>query len=212
MAGSVRGDGGRFNIGSALDPATHTPFPALYVAEDFPTAFRERFGVDPASSVGGLTANELVLRRESSFSQVALNLNLETVIDVGDLSKLKSIADILKRIPLPSSIAKLARQLRLRLPGLIRSAAGLQREILSSDWRVQPVQYDMPSNSQIFGRLCLAAGVHAILYPSARNADRRCLALFPQNWQASSSFVELVGPGPPEVAVTRLDGRTVIAY
>lgn len=29
-AGSVRGDGGRFNIGSTLNPAAYSPFPALY--------------------------------------------------------------------------------------------------------------------------------------------------------------------------------------
>lgn len=126
----------------------------------------------------GLTAHEFVLRRESSFSHLAVNLWLENVLDVGDLSKLKPASDILKKIRLPSRIAKAARHLRLRPPALIRTAAGLQSQILSPNWRVQPVQYDMPSNSQIFGRLCVAAGVHGILYPSIRNADRRCLALF----------------------------------
>jgi hypothetical protein len=43
-AGSVRNDGGRFNIGAALSPGAFTAFPALYVAEDYPTAFLERFG------------------------------------------------------------------------------------------------------------------------------------------------------------------------
>jgi hypothetical protein len=99
MFGSIKGDGGRFNIGAALNPATCTPFPALYVAEDFPTAFRERFGVEQTGSAGSLTANELVLRRENSFSQVAMTINLEAVIDVGDLATLKPAADILKRPP-----------------------------------------------------------------------------------------------------------------
>lgn len=206
MAGSVRGDGGRFNIGSQLDPATYTPFPALYVAEDFPTAFRERFGVNSGTAVAGLTANELVLRRESSFSSVALNVGLENALDIGDLSRLKPVAEILKAIKLPASVAKLARELRLRPPALVRSAAGLQRQLLSPDWRVQPAQYDMPSNSQIFGRLCVAAGVHGILYPSVRNSEGRCLALFPQNWAGSASSVELVGPCPAEVTVKRIDG------
>ena len=210
MAGSVRGDGGRFNIGSALDPATYTPFPALYVAEDFPTAFRERFGIDASSSIRGLTAHEFILRRESSFSHLAVNLWLENVLDVGDLSKLKPVSDILKKIRLPSRIAKAARQLRLRPPALIRTASGLQSQILSPNWRVQPVQYDLPSNSQIFGRLCVAAGVHGILYPSVRNAGRRCLALYPQNWSDTASFIELVGPCPAEVAVKRLDGLSAL--
>ena len=208
MAGSTRGDGGRFNIGVTLNPATCTPFPSLYVAEDFPTAFRERFGALPDASGGALTTAELALRRESSFSQVALNVRLESVMDVGDISKLKSVAEILARIQMPSGIGNLARLLRLRMPGLVRSASGLRRQLLHPEWRVYPVQYDLPSNSQVFGRWCLAAGVHGILYPSVRNSDRRCLALFPQNWAGSSSFVELVGPCPTEVATTRLDGST----
>jgi hypothetical protein len=212
MVGSTKGDGGRFNIGSALNPATYTPFPALYVGEDFSTAFRERFGINQDGSAGALSANELILRRYSSFSQVALNVKLETVLDIGDPSKLKSIADILGQIQMPSNIGRLARQLRLRPPGLVRTAAGLQRQLLNPDWRVDPAQHDLPSNPQIFGRLCLAAGVHAILYPSVRNSERNCLALFPQNWRGSSSFVELVGPSPPEIVTRRLDGTTAISY
>jgi RES domain-containing protein len=211
MLGSTRGDGGRFNIGATLNPATYTPFPALYLAEDFPTAFRERFGVNQTNALGDLTANELVLRRESSFSKVTLDVNLESVIDVGDLSKLKAIADILGKMQMPPGVGVLARKLRLRTPGLIRTAAGLQRQLLSSDWRVEPSQHDLPSNSQIFGRLCLAAGIHGILYPSVRSSEKSCLALFPQNWSGSTSVVEIVWPCPPEVGVRRLDGATTVS-
>lgn len=206
MAGSVKGDGGRFNIGAALNPAAYTPFSALYIAEDFPTAFRERFGVDNAEPGRGLTANELVLRKESSFSSVALNARLESVIDVGDLAALKPISDILAKIQMPAGVGKLARRLGLSSPGLVRTPRNLQMQLLHPSWRVAPVQYGLPSNSQVFGRMCVAAGIHGILYPSVRNSDRRCLALFPQNWGGTSSFVELVGPVPPEVAVSSIDG------
>jgi len=94
MAGSISGDGGRFNIGAALNPAAYTPFPALYIAEDFPTAFRERFGVSPVATTNTLTADELVLRRDSSFTQVALDVSLEAVMDIGDLSSLKLVAAV----------------------------------------------------------------------------------------------------------------------
>lgn len=206
MEGSIKGDGGRFNIGRTLNPASYTPFSALYVAEDFPTAYRERFGIDKQGSVGGLTASELVLRRESSFTKVALSGRVETVLDVGDLDSLKAIAEILRSFQMPRSIPAQARQLRMRVPGLVRTASGLQRQLLSTNWRVEPAQYDLPSNSQIFGRVCAAAGVHAILYPSVRDSSRRCLALLPQNWKGSTSFVELEGPVPDAVIVRRLDG------
>ena len=70
------------------------------------------------------------------------------------------------------------------------------------------MQYDLPANSQIFGRLCVAAGAHGILYPSVKNSTRRCLALFPQNWNDSDSFVEIVGASPIEVGITRIDGSS----
>jgi RES domain-containing protein len=208
MAGSLKGDGGRFNIGAALNPATYTPFPALYAAEDFATAFRERFAIEQQQSSGGLTAGELALRRESSFSQVALNINVEAVLDVGDLASLKAVAGILGRIQMPASVGKLARRLGLKAPWLVRSATGLQQQLLHSNWRANPVQYGLPANPQIFGRLCVAAGVQGILYPSTRHAGRQCIALYPQNWNETSCCIELVGPCPPEVAVRRVDGAT----
>jgi hypothetical protein len=207
MEGSIKADGGRFNIGRLLNPAAYTPFPALYVAEDFAAAFRERFGIDKKGSFGGLAASDLVLRREASFSSVALNLRLENLIDIGDVDSLKATSEILRRFQMPKSISVQGRRLRLKVPGLVRTPTGLQRQLLSPNWRVEPTQYDLPSNSQIFGRLCAAAGAHAILYPSVRDSSKRCLALFPQNWKGSSSFVELVGAIPSEVLVRRVDGN-----
>ena len=59
--GSVNADGGRFNIGRQLNAAIYTAFPALYLAEDFPTAYRERYGIDRETKTNGLTADELAL-------------------------------------------------------------------------------------------------------------------------------------------------------
>jgi hypothetical protein len=191
-----------------LNPATYTSFPALYLAEDFSTAYREKFGIDRQSRSGGLTASELVLRKDGSFSNVALNVRVDSLVDVGDLESLKTTAEVLRRFQMPRSIPAQARKLRMRPPGLVRTAAGLQRQLLSNNWRLEPAQYDLPANSQIFGRLCAAAGIHAILYPSTRDAAKRCLALLPQNWGGSSSFVELVGPVPNAVRVRRIDGTS----
>jgi RES domain-containing protein len=210
MAGSLKGDGGRFNIGAGLNPANHTPFPALYVAEDFPTAFRERFGLDQNSAQGGITANELVLRRNVSFTQVALDCRVEMLIDAGDLQALKPIAQVLALIQMPRGVGELARKLQLRSPWLVRTASSLQRMLLHPNWRIDPVQYELPSSPQIFGRMCSAAGVHGILYPSVRNGGMRCLALYPQNWRGSGSFIELIGSCPPEISIRRLDGESDI--
>lgn len=210
MAGSVRGDGGRFNIGSTLNPAAYSPFPALYLAEDFETAYRERFGLKRASAVGGLSAEEITLRRLTSFTHVKLRGTVDGVIDIGNPESLKAIVAVLARFKMPVNVLSTARALGLRPVGLIRTTAGLQRQLLHSNWRVQPAQYDLPANSQIFGRLCAAAGVHGILYPSAKDSSKRCLALFPQNWRAADSFAEVVDTPPSQASETRLDGNSDI--
>lgn len=119
---------------------------------------------------------------------------------------LQSTAKILARFKMPRSIASLGRVLHLKPPGLVRTAIGLQRQLLHPYWRAEPAQHELPSNSQIFGRLCVAAGVQAILYPSTRNGGKRCIALFTQNWRQSSAYVELDGPVAPEVRAVRIDG------
>lgn len=69
--GSMR-KGGRFNIGEDLDSRIFPPFPALYIAESYATAYSERFGDSPRSSTTGLKSHELALRDPPSFTNVKL--------------------------------------------------------------------------------------------------------------------------------------------
>lgn len=46
--------------------------PALYIAEDYPTAIRERFGSNTDVGPHGLTGAELALRAPASFTHVVL--------------------------------------------------------------------------------------------------------------------------------------------
>ena len=75
-----------------------------------------------------------------------------------------------------------------------------------------PMQYDLPSNSQVFGRIAAAAGVHGILYPSVRVEGRQCLALFPQNWRSSGSYIEVMDPSPAEARLVRIDATSTVAW
>jgi RES domain-containing protein len=207
VAGSLKGDGGRFNVGAELSPGTFTPFPALYVAEDYDTAFRERFGGAHKGGGQGLTASECALRSPASFSQVRLHGSVEQVIDVGDPESLRLFTDVLKDFPAPKSVLQTARRLGLRqTPWLIRSPITLQRQLLHPNWRMLPVQFDLPSNSQIFGRLAFAAGLHGILYPSTRLRGKRCLALFTQSWVDSGSNIQVSDGAPEGARFTRVDG------
>ena len=66
------------------------------------------------------------------------------------------------------------------------------------------MQWDVPSNSQIFGRLVYDAGIEGILYPSALTG-KDCLAVFPRNFANTSSFIVLDDPPPIEKVPTRID-------
>ncbi len=211
--GSLKSIGGRFNIGAELSPGAFTAFPALYLAENYPTAFQERFGSLPGMHSSGLTGEELALRKVDSFTQVRVRGFLENVLDVGDLSALKPIADIIKEFPLPKAVPATVRRLKIsRTPWLIRSPLTLQRQLLHPAWRMLPMQFDLPSNSQIFGRLASAAGVHGILFPSARSPRHQCLALYPQNWAGSTSYVEVADGAPNAARLVRIDGTSEYRY
>lgn len=116
MAGSVLRDGGRFNIGSALNPAAYSPFPALYLAEDFEAAYRERFGLKRVSAVGGLSAEEITLRRPTSFTFVKLRGSVDSIIDIGSPEALKAIVTVLSRFKLPANVLATARALGVYVP------------------------------------------------------------------------------------------------
>ncbi len=207
MVGSTNGIGGRFNIGKQIGPGTITPFPSLYLGENYETAFRERFAFSASTSKSGLSATDFALRSEASFSQVRLRGALDYVVDVGDLAALQRFVDVIRKYKTPRSAVTLSRRLAMKSPPMmIRSAMGLQRQLLHPNWRAMPNQFSIPSNSQIFGRLISAAGIHGILYPSVRNSDKRCLAVFPQNWKGTTSFVELMDTAPAPTVLARLDG------
>jgi RES domain-containing protein len=206
--GSIKDVGGRFNFGAALTPSSFSPFPALYVADRYATAFQEKFGVDPSASLNGLAAVDLALRTPSSFTQIRVRGRLDLVIDVEDATALQPLVDVIKRFCMPKAVITLARRLQLKPPGLVRSTKVLQRHLLHANWRITPVQFGIPSNSQIFGKLAAAAGMHGIVYPSSRKAEGRCLALFTQNWTESGSFIEIVDIAPNRAATTVLKGST----
>ena len=145
----------------------------------------------------------------TSFTQVRLRGHLESVLDISDAATLREFVEIIKEFALPKGVAQLARELGIpRPPGLIRSAAMLQRQLLDPNWGMLPIQYDLPSNSQVFGRIASAAGIQGILYPSVRAESAKCLALYPQNWRSSGCYVELMDPAPPGAVTNRLDGAT----
>ena len=206
LVGSLK-KGGRFNIGEDLDPSMFTPFPALYVGEDYDVAFHECFGNDPGAIQNGLSATDFALRTPGSFTHVRLRGRLERVLDLDDHEALSAFAKIIGEMETPREVNRLVRELGLkRGPRLIRDAKMLRSQLLAKDWRINPMQFDLPANAQIFGRIAVAAGIQGLLYPSVRAGKGRCLALFVQNWSKSTSFIELEDAPPPNTHRTRWDG------
>lgn len=69
-------------IGRDLDRARGQAFPCLYIAADVETAYGEYFGAPLDSHAGGLSLQELALRRQTSFTTFALAGALEHVFDL----------------------------------------------------------------------------------------------------------------------------------
>jgi len=204
-AGSVV-KGGRFNIGSDLDPAQFVPFPALYLAANYETAYAERFGGPTAADRGAFTGQQYALRRPGSFSAVRLSGEAHQIFDLRRARVLERFVDIVRRFPMPDDLKHLAKELGKRPPWLITKSSQLRKGLLAADWRAWPVQYGIPANPQVFGRLLLEAGFEGVVYPSTRGNDL-CLALFPTALAASDTHVELVDQAPNGV-IARLDSDT----
>lgn len=209
-AGSLTNYGGRFNVGTDVDKAMRPPWPALYIAENLETAFREKFQIERGELVDGLTPEELALESTVSFSAVFVDGQIERVFDVGDSKALEALCKVLRKITLPTEVRTILRRLRLPLRHvyMLRSPRQLQNEVLTKNWRGAPVQFGVPAPSQILAGLIYDAGYEAIRYPSSKNGAL-CLAVFPSNFASAHTYVALSDPPPHGVAFPRLDMDSV---
>lgn len=205
-AGSLRGIGGRFNIGEDLDRARNQEFPALYVAKDVDTAFCEFFGGAPEKPKGKLLLQEFALRRKTSFTTFSLNGRVENVFDLQDAKGLREFARIVGAFRLSPDTIRFARKVNLRPRTLIRNARELLTRVLAApdSWRTEPQLFGIPSSNQILGRFIRDAGYEGVLYPSQQGGTL-CLAVFPQNIRASGSRIEIVGAAPEGARLLVLD-------
>lgn len=207
--GSVLNDpGGRFNIGT-LDTYRFQPFPVLYLGESFAIAYKEKFGQTqprkPSSRLGGLSENELALVSGQSFSEVSVEGEIREVLDINKPTSLSAMTDLVKGFRLSPALRAKAKQLGLAVPCWITSTSALQL-LLAPNWRTLPQLVDVPAPSQVFGQIARAAGIEGILYGSKMSAGQgNCLALFPENFRYSSSFVRIQGEVPAATEYPVLD-------
>lgn len=207
-AGSLHGVGGRFNMGIDVDESTLTPWPALYLAEDFETAYREKFGLPSDQLTQGLTPQELALEQGVSHSTVFVHGALNKLFDVKDLRSLAALARVLARIKMPERARKLMKKLQIAPHGLMmaNTPQRIHDTVTKHNWRVWPVQFGLPSPSHILADLVREAGFEGILYQSSKGPGD-CIALFPDK-MTDTSFVALSHAAPAQVKHIRLDAKT----
>lgn len=202
------GIGARFSAGTDLDENTLAPWPTLYIAQDHETAFREKYQLPSTDKLEGLTAEELALQPVGSHSTLRVRGKLHRVFDLTKASHLAATAKVLGRIKMPQRAQMLKKKLNASRVRMVCTAPDLWRAVLEYNWRQLPVQFGLPSQSQIFAQLAREAGYEAILYPSTK-AGGLCLAIFADKLQ-DGSFVELEDQLPPHVKLSRLDSSTAV--
>lgn len=207
-AGSLRAYGGRFNAGIDLEPGTLDPWPALYLAEDFQTAFREKFQKRSDELTEGLSPQELALGPQGSHVTVAITGYLTRVFDMTSIAALEPLARVLRRIQMPVRARQLKKKLRFTNYefSMVQTGKQLYEAVIKQNWRVLPVQFDLPARSQTVAELIRDAGFEGILYQSA-NGPGKCLAVFPDRL-AETSFIEIIDEPPHAETIRRLDYST----
>lgn len=204
VAGSLVDPGGRFNIGD-LNSSKFTPFPALYIAAHKDTALQELLcqKIEIGKEEQALS---FALADPTSITNVSLSGFLDSIIDLRESNRLQPFLNLIKDFSIPEYLEKAAKEIGERID-LIKMVPILIEALLIPRWRQWPMMFDIPSASQIFGQLVADAGIEGILYPS-KFTEKECLVIFPQNFGATDSFIEIDDESPPESKIRRLDANT----
>lgn len=207
-AGSLQAYGGRFNLGIDVDKGAMGPWPALYLAQDLETAFREKFGLASDSRSEGLTPQELALEHKVSHSTIFVHGALHQLFDMRSESATTALAGVLRRINLPQRARELRKRLQVSPQAVFMAHTPKQvhEMVVKHNWRLWPVQFGLPAPSHIMADLVRRAGFEGILYRSSKG-PRDCVALFPDQL-ATDSFVELTDRPFDGVVHRRLDADT----
>ena len=148
-------------------------------------------------------ALEFALTDTRSIVVVSIRGHLDTLIDLNQPDKLKDFVDLIKNFKMPKAALKTSIKYRVNLD-IINSVDNLVKTLLATNWRSLPIQFDLPSSSQIFGQMVKDVGIEGILYPSKYSGEA-CVVVFPQNFRNTESFVELVDKPPRGTRFVRLD-------
>lgn len=176
--------GGRFNIGQSI--SYHSYFSALYIANDYETAFYEKFNVETNDSKEFSSS----LRSPDSFTHHRINFKLDKIIDLTNNKAINAFYEVVKNIKMPKIYADQAKRLKLKMD-VVPSSSQLRETIFDPRYQQWDFWIDQPSPSQWFAHYVRYAGIQGIRYPSLRKANGENIAIFLDTFEDTDSFVEL---------------------
>lgn len=203
--GSISFIGARFNSGKDINSQL-PEFQCLYLTIDKDTALQETLGQEPVRDCK-LSPRELALSNPEPETIVSVSGRLDKIIDLRKSKNIKKLVVVFKTFTLSKELKKLAKEISTEEPQVIKNEKALLETILEKNWRDKPVNFDIPSNSQIFGYLAFLAGIDGIIYPS-KMTGKDCLAVFVRNFENGESFIELDGDLPDAKVPKKLDANS----
>lgn len=167
---------------------------------------RKKFQLDRGDRIDGLSPEELALHPGNSFTAVCLDGQLERVFDVDQHGAFEGLCAVLRKMKLPAKARQLQKRLGLssRTVFMVYTVGRLRSEALLKNWRTMPLQFGLPSLSQILASLILDAGFEAIRYPSTKG-NGSCLAVFPHKLSSSQTYIAVSDDPPAGLRHARLD-------
>ncbi len=174
------------------------------MATDKDTALQEHLG-QQNNNESKLTPREVALTNPASETIVSVSGQLDKVFDLTNEKNLFPFTKIINKFVISNKLALMAKKLRIPKPEIIKTPTKLLKTFLDPNWRERPNNFDIPSNSQIFGHLVYTAGIEGILYPS-KFTDKLCLAIYPRNFPNTDSFILIDDELPHNKVPKRIDG------
>ncbi len=181
--------GGRFNFGQSISYQKY--FPALYISDSCETALSEKVPEPKNDIKKTFTGLDLALKNMKSFSYQRINLSLERVIDIRNEKPLVAFYDSIKHIKMPKSYQKQAKKLKISM-SIIKNVNQLKNKIFEPNYQQWDYWIDCPSTSQWFGHYARLSGIQGIIYPSVRSKSGFNIAIFPDQFKDTLSYVELI--------------------
>jgi hypothetical protein len=148
--GSVNGPGKRFNIGKRI--RGYGSFHCLYLAQDYNTAFTEKFHYSNLQKFGPLNATDLRLKPQDlrDIAVVGAKATLVNCIDLRDKKSVRAFCEVISQIKPTKHLLEFAKTLGVLRLRTIQTPGELLKSLYYDEYLKFHLILDMPANSQWF--------------------------------------------------------------